>query len=326
MLLTLLTSYLTRDYVLSVADRRVTRTDGVVLDDGRNKAVQCGSSFAFTYTGLATLAGEPTDVWLAKILARAFFTTDPFTFLASAAQAAIFPLRIPDAWKRQAFFGVGWAMTDSDQLNPVAAVVSNSLGMDWQWTTVSSFTPDLIAIPTECWWFLPRPLGARVSDAEFRALARTVRRCRQHRVSALGMAAVLARFIRSVAAREPSVGRTLVAVIVPRPPAVESAVFFSAPIEDNAPDLSGPACFVMSEGQGAFRWTLPAFVGNGVAFCNTVFEPNHDGWELRTAIWGRPPSGRAAFAVRAGDELHFIAVGPDGLPFQGIEKLPLTRR
>lgn len=67
--MTLIISVATPEYVVSVADRRLSFLDGRVADDDANKVVMFCNSMVFTYTGLAHLEGVKTDVWLADALA-----------------------------------------------------------------------------------------------------------------------------------------------------------------------------------------------------------------------------------------------------------------
>lgn len=316
--MTLLTSLLTRDYVVSLADRRLTLPDGTLFDDTSNKAVQFGPMFAFTYTGLAQIQGARTDAWLATTLSKLTLSPDPLGELCSEADRAISTLRIPGERKRQAFLAVGWALVnDQQQASPVAIGISNALDADMRWLSdIRPFATQTLALPDGMWWRLPRPLGVPVSDAEYKALGRLVRRCRRHRISALGMAHVLARFTRTVAMRDPRVGKDLVAVVVP-PPSKEDlrSTYFAFPLQGGAPDLSHPVCLLMTESERTFKWTLPAYVSHGVAFTDTLFEPNDDGWEITAKVCGRPLSGTVGLSVRAGDEFISLLVGPDGPPF-----------
>jgi len=74
--MTLILTCLTQDYILQVADRRVTLADGTLKDDDTNKAVfYCGgyaaANFAVAYTGPDEMEGESTAEWIgARMMAE----------------------------------------------------------------------------------------------------------------------------------------------------------------------------------------------------------------------------------------------------------------
>jgi hypothetical protein len=70
--MTLIISALDSKFVVQVSDRRLTRTDGRLLDDFANKAicVVCVDAvFSIAYTGLANINNKKTDEWLTDYLA-----------------------------------------------------------------------------------------------------------------------------------------------------------------------------------------------------------------------------------------------------------------
>ncbi|MCL5962180.1 MAG: hypothetical protein M1358_23170 [Chloroflexi bacterium] len=69
--MTLIITAVTRDGIVQVSDRRLTK-DGQVYDDSSNRAicVSCSDGrLAISYTGLAEIGGQRTDEWLADYLA-----------------------------------------------------------------------------------------------------------------------------------------------------------------------------------------------------------------------------------------------------------------
>ncbi len=72
--MTLIITVATRDLVFQVADTRLTRIDGKGFDDNSVKTtvVHCSDSkLLVSYTGLARIDNERTDIWLVKILNNA---------------------------------------------------------------------------------------------------------------------------------------------------------------------------------------------------------------------------------------------------------------
>ena len=68
--MTMLLACLTDELVYQVSDRRLTdvASSNVVVDDESNKAVVVDGRMVFTYTGLAKIGSERTDLWLARVI------------------------------------------------------------------------------------------------------------------------------------------------------------------------------------------------------------------------------------------------------------------
>jgi hypothetical protein len=136
---TLILSALTRDAVVQVSDRRFVylRPDGTVHrdQDDSNKAVVFANRVAFAFTGIAQLGpmSEKTDMWMAKILNPAHDQGEAVQTLANAASERFQrPLirRLPASFKSQEFVGVGWARFPPDRSTdePYIVVVTNMHG------------------------------------------------------------------------------------------------------------------------------------------------------------------------------------------------------
>jgi hypothetical protein len=69
--MTLIISLAMATKVLQASDRRLTRPDGILVDDNSNKAVCVGCKdghFCIAYTGLALIEGTRTDEWVVDFL------------------------------------------------------------------------------------------------------------------------------------------------------------------------------------------------------------------------------------------------------------------
>ena len=103
----------THDYVLLVADRRLTflngPTQGQLKDDDTCKLVSLCNTSGIGYTGLAEIEGSPTHEWIAKVLASEQ-CSDPGVasrILAERARTAL--LNVSPRIRRQTFILAGWA-------------------------------------------------------------------------------------------------------------------------------------------------------------------------------------------------------------------------
>jgi len=67
--MTQILTLLTHRTIIQVSDRRVSFPQRQP-DDVRNKATIYLTLAAFAYTGIASLQGRPTDVWMTEVLAR----------------------------------------------------------------------------------------------------------------------------------------------------------------------------------------------------------------------------------------------------------------
>lgn len=103
----------TQDYVLLVADRRLTFLDGPrpgrLVDDDTCKLVSLCNTSGIGYTGLAQIEGAPAHEWVAKVLASEQ-CSDPGLASRVLAKRASSALRnLSPTVRRQTFVLVGWA-------------------------------------------------------------------------------------------------------------------------------------------------------------------------------------------------------------------------
>src|SRR4051812_40581282 len=66
--MTLVLSLATPQYVVQVADRRISHlSSGTIMPDA-NKSVMLCNRMAFAYTGMAVLESQPTSTWLWNVI------------------------------------------------------------------------------------------------------------------------------------------------------------------------------------------------------------------------------------------------------------------
>jgi hypothetical protein len=103
----------TQDYVLLVADRRLTSLGGQVpgqlVDDDTCKLVSLCNTSGIGYTGLAHIEGSPTHEWIAKVLASEQCSDPGVASRVLAERARTGLLDLPPTIRRQTFVLAGWA-------------------------------------------------------------------------------------------------------------------------------------------------------------------------------------------------------------------------
>ena len=138
--MTLVLSCLTRDFVVQVSDQRITSlATGDVMDDSRNKATVWCSSLVFAYSGLAELAGEHTDTWLAARLRAATNPDEAIFGLQAAATQQFATFGPPCPRTRHAFAAVGWVRKRGIP-EPIALHVSVSNALDERGNVLANTT------------------------------------------------------------------------------------------------------------------------------------------------------------------------------------------
>ncbi|MDA8188241.1 MAG: hypothetical protein M0T85_08880 [Dehalococcoidales bacterium] len=111
--MTLIITAVSRDGIVQVSDRRLTK-DGQAYDDSSNKAVCVSCSdgrLAISYAGLAEIGGQRTDEWLADCLASMVDdqtdTLSVLEVLQKRSTSAFGHLRIPQEHKELTFVLAG---------------------------------------------------------------------------------------------------------------------------------------------------------------------------------------------------------------------------
>jgi hypothetical protein len=230
--MTLVVSLISADHVIQVSDRRLVWLRGrqiVDEDDNRNKAVIWCNRLAFAYTGFAELGTESrTDLWIASTLSAWAGTLPPDkqkqdAVVAALAKAAATELSnkpfrdVPRDRRQHAFVGAGWACFDgATDFEPYIATMANYRGKPGNPTPAEDeFEVGIQRLPEDkkIWvnW-----MGQDLGEREVAALDGLNGMLRDPTTFGLSAAGLLADQVRSVAARNRTVGRGLLISALPR--------------------------------------------------------------------------------------------------------------
>lgn len=246
--MTLILNFATDDFALQISDRRLTFVEGPntgnVAEDDSNKAVMVGHRMSFGYTGLANLAGERTDDWLARTAADGDVVDLKAVCDRIAERASTKFRQLP--WnrsiKRHAFVGVGWSTWPSHPpLQPMLCTISNALGSDGEWLPEAT---DEFTLRVNGWGhvgggFRIASAGQTLTANEKYPIWRLLRRCVKRNCGPLALMRALVMAMDFVADRYKTVGRNLMFVSLPRTVAENyvssgtSMFIASAPLPDH---------------------------------------------------------------------------------------------
>jgi hypothetical protein len=191
------------------------------MHEESNKAVLVGWRMAFAYTGIDTLDGQPTDVWLASAAGHGSTRdlAEAVERIRVRAGLAIRRRYIAPMQRRLAFVGVGWSTPGPvEELSPLLCVISNALDENGDWLPEGSreFRTQVNIWGKERGAFLIFAGGQSLTPRERSAIWRHLRVCvrarRGHEVIIRGLVDAMA----FVADRYATVGRSLQVVVLPR--------------------------------------------------------------------------------------------------------------
>ena len=220
--MTLVLSLATPRFALQVSDRRLTKTlssgTSYVCDDDANKLTLFQNRLVFGYTGIAEIGLQRTDVWLANTLAMVSTSPLPEVLAHLRDRATELFRQLPGLAKdkRHAFVGVGWMSKDGETLQPVICRVSNYHDGQKELSQAKeafSFAHQQYDTPPYWGWL---ETGARLKPQEISRLSRSISRCARKGTSPRPLLRHIVDLIRTVASRDPKVGKSLLAVCIPR--------------------------------------------------------------------------------------------------------------
>lgn len=213
--MTLILSLVGEDYVVQVADRRISLLTSsgrtTVRDDVTNKVVNFANRAVFGYTGLAELEGHRTDLWIADRLRRSPDLGDGFVALREDLTALF--SRGPYRGHGHTVTAAGFKWEPDGTVTPYYAVVTNMFESGrWLVTPRRRFGWLVDTYPRNTYGVHQAP--AWLMNREYNQLRRTLRAVQSRGLSVGAVVETMARAIRSV--RSPLVGTDLMATILPR--------------------------------------------------------------------------------------------------------------
>jgi hypothetical protein len=252
---TLVLTCLMPDYVVQVADSRLTRVvDGQIdiVDEHAWKAVVVESSMVVGYSGLANLAAdlsEPTDIWLLEqpglLLPEGLRAAKSLASTAKKRFARISP-RIAMESRRHAFALAGWETAGRGE--PFVAVVSNAVGPKNEWASRPASHFDVHVDYLGSRELFLRPIGAAMGPT-FRHVEDEVRGELRNAGRIDRIVAALCRGVRAVASQNRGVGDELLITVLPKASAGEPGrgLELSLELTGNAVRPDAPS-FLFSDG------------------------------------------------------------------------------
>jgi hypothetical protein len=266
---TLVLSCITRTAAIQVSDRRVTWLRGPhaggLADDYRNKAVVVCNRMAFAYSGLAEIGASNTDDWLLQVVGKVSLEK-VLSAIPPAATAAFQGIQASRQEKRHVFVGVGWgrATIDSPRTTFIATV-SNALDREWNLLpeAMPAFGAGVFGLPADQ-PFLLKSTGQNLSVKEMKRIKRDVRSCLGRKTGPMSIVRVLVAAIRRVASTNGTVGRGLLAVILPEG-ALSTDFGMTVTFDGTVPD-DAPSCWYFPVDADEGIMYTPHFACGGILF------------------------------------------------------------
>lgn len=270
--MTLVIAIATWDFIVLAADRRLTWSDGSLADDNANKLVQFDDVGVWGYTGRAQTAGIGTDHWLANVMSASAREglTPTLRAIRVAGDAVTTDSRPP---LPLAFLGSCWANPEGEPPSrPIVFCTSNCYA-GWEEPTCTlhpTFATHYRVLPSPH-EILVTTVGTAVAPELLNACRRLVRqRVRRAHAGRIPpgvhggeLVAIAVSSIRSVAKKDPRVGRGILAACLPRPVEGQTELL----IVSGPPDGDSPT-FQFYPPSGAEPWTYGPVV---VTRSGTVF-------------------------------------------------------
>jgi hypothetical protein len=272
--MTLVLSCLTHQFVVQVSDRRITDAMNPkrIMDDHRNKGTLYCSNLAFAYSGIAELERKHLDLWMAEVLAQVKPPEDPISLLQKKATDSLRQVRhLKD--KRLALVAVGWRRaSETSPIMPIQVTISNALNRngDWLAQAKDEFEINGFMLKEDTPFALGHPIGAEVPKDIFDSLRKNIGLCIKHKVGPLEYIRLLAEAIHEVVRQRedlrkpPTVGKNLIAMVLPRSAVFNSKIFFFTPLGWSATrDIDQPMFLHISDDINNMVWYAPNFVCEG---------------------------------------------------------------
>ncbi len=291
--MTLIVPFISDDFAVLVSDRRFILPNGRSVDDDGNKVVVFNRHNCFGYTGLATLNGHPTDMWLADVLASvgAKPLAQALNLLREQATEHFLRLDVKSQWKRHAFVGIGWSrLMPMNILRPAIFRVSNYHTPDGRSLPEAEdvFRVHLNLLGPRC-PFMWGAIGQRIDESLAVTATRLFRRAGRSRISANIVWRVVLSVMSYMARHNVAVGRGLLGICIPLASVSPSQTFqLIAPLGGAARfDNTVPSFLDVLARSDKFVLHGPTIVENGVVAHG-----------LKIIRWDADSSGRDIVAER----------------------------
>lgn len=268
--MTLIIPFISDDFAMLVSDRRFVLPNGRSVDEDGNKVVVFNRHYCFGYTGLATLNGYPTDMWLADVLASVGAKPLPeaLKLLRERATEQFLALDVEPQQKRHAFVGVGWSrLMPMNILRPAIFRVSNYHTPDGRSLPEAEdiFRVHLNLLGPRC-PFMWGAIGQQIEQSLAVTATRLFRRVGRSRISANIVWRVVSSVMSYTARHNVAVGRGLLGICIPLASVRPSRTFqMIAPLNGVARfDNSVPSFLDVLARADKFVLHGPTIVENGV--------------------------------------------------------------
>ena len=269
---------LTPDYVVQVADRRLTLATGEAVDDEACKAVIYSSDAVIGYTGLANVKPPPkgqTDLWLVDVLSRAAGLGPAIALLQEEATHQFKKIvHVARQRKQQSFVVAGWRGEASSR-QPFATTVSNAENPNGTWRSWPSSEFDVRDYPLGSQSLALRVSGQPLPREGRRFLMRTLRKCLAKRDPAEPLVNALLQAMRAVARSNPRVGAGALATVLPRE--ALGAKGFTMPggltIGGTSTSLPQPRAYYIPSNANTRELYAPHYVSPGLSLADVRILP-----------------------------------------------------
>lgn len=226
--MTLILTFLANEYIVQIADRRLTWPNGSLYDDDTNKAVFFCSRVAVAYTGLAQLEGKPTAEWISLCMKDYTQTESAMNHIATRVENYFQGAKIPD--KRLAIVATGWATVNGKlPIRRFVSVASNFMSEGWQFGICDKMkvhTRLLDEDQSAHLFIAGQPLYPR----ETAALWRQIRRAAKKESTILGVVRLLQSTVQSVADRNGRVGKGMITHLLSRSSVIQGQSLLVTPL------------------------------------------------------------------------------------------------
>ena len=276
--MTLIINCATHEYAVQVSDRRLTKGGKVVEDDANKIVLFCGR-MAFSYTGLAEIGKEKTDIWLTKILAdpKCQSLSDAVRTIKARATESFQHVPWSKTQKRHAFVGIGWTNVAGKKIfQPIVCRISNF--HDTKGTCLNEAQDQFAAsiyILGEKDPFTLMSVGQFLPIGEPTELRRLIRRGLAKRVGPQAITRFLVDVVRKAATANTAVGENLLAVSLPRSPVERAAASGDVAVLATVPNTAAMSFLYVQAGRTDGIQYGPNVVCGGAALTEVKCGPLH---------------------------------------------------